>query len=413
MVSKKSYLLKQLIFIILISRKVPKISSSSSDDESSTDTINNDEQRAKQHLQLGSIFTEKELMQNYKKMVQHSPENLLNLNQSMFILLKRKLGNKSESDLHSPHEKLYRDMICNTDYSEEQTRILLQLCHFDSLTHQKFYNAVQKVFKMKGSKEMKTNFELTIEGIQFPYSRNKQKFPPVTITGESKSRRLLEITVEGLSAMIFVSFFLKPILNEFVKSTGVETYNVPEIKTTKVAETEMQVEDKANLSNSESDSRISGTCDVGDGIQEENDDKKASEIDTQGYGMRNPSNIESGGEILGTNDAKDVTDTKNDSRQQSEKPSIFTKKDTKHVPENKTKKVTESENKARENPCYNCAFVHVIENVETLFHDEETQIDFSCVLKCGESCLQSLVRVICLLVVSQDISHTSSRILSM
>ena len=153
-------------------------------------------------------------------MVQQHPQNLEKLSKSLFVLLKQRLGTQSKLSLKSPQENLYREMICNAVYFEDQGMVLLKLCHYDSLTHAKFYNAVQKVFKMKGSREMKTEFKVTINGIKFPYSKNKQDFPPVEISGQSKSKTVLELSVKGLSAMIFVSFFLKPILNQFVKNVG-------------------------------------------------------------------------------------------------------------------------------------------------------------------------------------------------
>ena len=141
-------------------------------------------------------------------MAQQFPEDLKILSKSMLILLKHQLGSLSKFDSQSAHEKIYHNMIHHAEYCEEQNKIRLTLQEHDSLTHHKLYHAIQHVFKMKGPREIKNNFNLKITGIKFPHSRNKLEFPPVEISGQSISRTTLELTVSGPSSMIFVSYFL-------------------------------------------------------------------------------------------------------------------------------------------------------------------------------------------------------------
>ena len=416
--SYSKYYFNRFIF-----RKVHSISSSNSDDNPPTQTLSEDERSAIQHLQMGIIFSEYELLQKYKKMVQQHPQNLEKLSKSMFVLLKQRLGTQSKLSLKSPHENLYREMICNAVYFEDQGMVLLKLCHYDSLTHAKFYNAVQKVFKMKGSREMKTEFKLTINGIKFPYSKNKQDFPPVEISGQSKSKTVLELSVKGLSAMIFVSFFLKPILNQFVKNAGSlkpdllmdddDTHQLlPKKHTSNIGTCNLvTIEDEERLSemgnkkpeylNPEKplDIKSKTTTGIKENMQDvgnlntiEDTTKIESRKPTTNIGASNLVTI------------GDETGTEKKLHKAGDKKFLaFTKDDVQNVQEIKSKKATDV--KEISNPCYHCAIMHLVENVENLLHEERIEIDLSCIAKCGQNSLEILVRSICFLVVSQSVNY--------
>jgi hypothetical protein len=336
-------------------------------DEDTTDAI--------KALQLGGVFSEYELLQKYKKMVQDSPPNISELSKSMMILLKNKSQSLSDLDLSSSHEKLFKRMILDATFSEEENQVNLKLCEFDSLTHHKFYNAIQRVFKIKGSREIKTKFSLTINGIKFPYSRNKQEFPPVVILAESKSKNVLEISVTGLSAMIFISFFLKPILNSFLKSLE----NVPSVF-------------KEDENRSDDSVRVQIT-------------KVAPPVD--------------GNEVF----VEDVTDKDSDG---SPKPQISDEKsfpwlktanviDDQHSHDNSySEEVTKPQNddeqietNITEEHCYYCALLDIAVNAENLLRAENIEVRLKCVSKCdcAGNCLELFVQSVSMLVVSRDIDH--------
>ena len=124
--------------------------------------MNEDIDDAIKALQLGSVFSEYELLQNFKLMVQESPKNITELSKSIMILLKSKAQSLSDLNLSSRHDKLFKRMILDATFSEKENQVHLKLCEFDSLTHHMFYNAIKKVFKIKGSREIKTKFSLTL-----------------------------------------------------------------------------------------------------------------------------------------------------------------------------------------------------------------------------------------------------------
>ena len=335
-----------------------------SDDKDGTGALDDEHKAALNHLQLGLIFSEYELMQKFKEMAQKSPKDLQSLSKSMFILLKRKLGSLSDKDLCPGHEKVYRTMIRDAVYCEDQNQVQLRLCEFDSLTHHKFYQSIQKVFKMKGPREIKTEFNLTITDIKFPYSRNKQGFPPVEISGQSKSKTLFEISVSGLSAMIFVSFFLKPILNNFIKNTcSGETKHLKEQKDSEDnAKEERTGSPKMNTTQSNNVT----IQDVSDNDSNDGPKPEIEKVEEYFYNR-----LEKG-------------------------------KDEKRKAEYENKTVLEDK-KEEAAQCYYCALLHVAESIETLL-DESFHVDLSCVHKCKSDCLELIVRALCRLVVSKEIN---------
>ena len=306
-------------------------------------------------------------MQKFKEMSQKSPKDLQLLSKSMFILLKQNFVSWSQSDQLATHEQIYKNMIRDAVYSEDQNLLHLRLTEFDSITHHKLFQAIQKVFKIKGPRETKAKFNLTINDIKFPFSRNKQGFPPVTIAAESKSKSLLEISVSGLSAMIFVSFFLKPILNQFVKTISIAPTDPLK------EENKDHESDKIAQSPRAETSKTTKEVTIGDVPQFDTDDDKLK---------------------TDKNDKRQFSDSEHEAEKGSKS--------------NATNKViNDTRNKMEETKCYYCAMSHVADNVGNLLSDDKIEVQLNCVSKCRENCLDLLVGSISSLVVSTKINHAS------
>ena len=332
--------------------------------------MNEDIDDAIKALQLGSVFSEYELLQNFKLMVQESPKNITELSKSIMILLKSKAQSLSDLNLSSRHDKLFKRMILDATFSEKENQVHLKLCEFDSLTHHMFYNAIKKVFKIKGSREIKTKFSLTINGIKFPYSRNKQEFPPVEISAESKSKDLLEISVTGLSSMIFISFFLKPILNNFLKSLE----NVPKV---------FKEDDSVNVPiNRLAPPVVQDEVFIEDVTDEDSVGSPKQPIsDKKTFPWLNSVNAIDDQHSYDDSYAEEVAKAQNDDEQME---TSFT-----------------------EDNCYYCALLNIAVNAENLLRADNIEVDLKCVSKCdcAGNCLEVFVKSVSMLVVSRDIDH--------
>ena len=303
-------------------------------------------------------------------MVQDSPQNISELSKSMMILLKSKSQSLSDLDLSSRHEKLFKRMILDATFSKEENQVNLKLCEFDSLTHHKFYNAIQKVFKIKGSREMKTKFSLTINGIKFPYSRNKKEFPPVGISAESKSKNVLEISVTGLSAMIFISFFLKPILNSFLKSLE----NVPSV----FKEDENRSDDSVRVQITKQAPPVDGNEVFIEDVTDKDSDGSPKHLisDEKSFPWLKTANVIDDRHSHDNSYAEEVAKPQNDDEQIEEH-------------------------------CYYCALLDIAVNAENLLRAENIEVKLKCVSKCywAENCLELFVQSVSMLVVSRGIDH--------
>ena len=169
------------------------------------DSSGAEDEEAMENLKLVRGFTARDLGQQFKKMLAQSPQSLPHLNASVLALLKDKCISNKALNVSPNRTKVYNSLVTGSAWDERSQ-------HFDSLTHKKFFNAIQKTLKIAGPRVMKTKFQCVSNAIKFPFSRDHREFPPVTFTGESKSINELEISITGDSAMIIVVFHLPSIL---------------------------------------------------------------------------------------------------------------------------------------------------------------------------------------------------------
>ena len=167
---------------------------------------------------LGFDYSVDNLMQKYKKMATEAPGSLSTLNGPCLILLKENSKEKSVRSLSPTQDKIYDELIAGSAWEEESQTVTLQLSNYNSMKHKKFFNAVQSVLKIKGTREMDSKFECKSNPVKFPFARGKREFPSVRIIGESKSIDMFQLSVVGESSVIIAAFFLKSILKCFLRS---------------------------------------------------------------------------------------------------------------------------------------------------------------------------------------------------
>ena len=167
---------------------------------------------------LGFDYSVDNLMQKYKKMATEAPGSLSTLNGPCLILLKENSKEKSVRSLSPTQDKIYDELIAGSAWEEESQTVTLQLSNYNSMKHKKFFNAVQSVLKIKGTRELNSKFECKSNPVKFPFARGKREFPSVRIIGESKSIDMFQLSVVGESSVIIAAFFLKSILKCFLRS---------------------------------------------------------------------------------------------------------------------------------------------------------------------------------------------------
>ena len=93
----------------------------------------------------------------------------------------------------------------------------MRLNGFDSIAHKVFFDELKRKFKGDYTIQ-RENITFTVRDICVPYDRRKNIFGDVVINGLTTSKRKLLLTMAGDGAMIFVAFYLKPVLMAFWKN---------------------------------------------------------------------------------------------------------------------------------------------------------------------------------------------------
>ena len=331
---------------------------------------------AKALFGLSGSYSFKNLMDSFKSKALQCHQSIAQLNEPMLILLKQKCESLSPMDLLSDPDQLYNSLIRGSVWEENEQKVTLQLSQFDSFCHKKFFNAAQKVLKAKGPRAMTNKFQIKSQLIKFPFSRTKHEFPPIMMVGESMSINMLEISVAGDSAMIFVGFILQSILKTFLKSIeGVQQGNVD------------WSDDLPRPQNKETEKR-----------EYISDDDKISQETVM---------------------IENVTDDENEALIMDELPSEsllgFQKrlKREEAVPHSMTtpKKIAKQNQEVIIpkiiTECFVCALLDISENVDKLLMTEQVNFALDCSLKCVNTvdCLDSLVQGISALIMSQKIDE--------
>ena len=355
---------------------------------------------------MGSIFTQDELIQQFKKKVIGSPQSISLISKHALVLLKQKYEHQSSLELSSNSDKLYQILVNSCVLNSDQKQIELQLRGFNSLTHQKFYNAIQKVLKLKGSREMESRFELTTKPIKFPYSRNNQVFPAVKIAGESKSKDYMEITITGASGVIVLFFFLKSILKTFLKSIeDAQPNNLWEEEIDSLPDESRftQVEGKREIDEVFSSTSISSkktkTYDSevdANKIKDVIDNQKKEDVKMQ--------------EVIEEVKMEDVSSDEYDEKSKVElfATSSIPVPATRSIPVLATSSIPVPATDEMSEPCYFCALIDLAENIRDIVLTDNLTFRLTCVSKCicSGNCLEffveSLSSFVCISEVNED-----------
>ena len=176
-------------------------------------------------LEIKSLdFSEKELRDKFKKCLLTSDIFLSEICESALILYKSLRSLIAGEVWH----EIFQDCIEDAIFSSQ--KVSFRIRGFDSLVHHLLFKELQLKFK-SDFKVDRNVMKVRISDINIPYDRSKKSFGELMILGNTVSRRVLSLVLEGTGAMLFVAFYLKPILTEFwkkVQTSGIKEAYLPE-----------------------------------------------------------------------------------------------------------------------------------------------------------------------------------------
>ena len=337
-------------------------------------SVQDEETLARVNLDLKENFTEHELLQKFKQKVTKDPGSMPSLTKHTLILLKKKYCVKDGFERTSEHDNLYQEML-HSSILEEHNKITFKLQNFDSLTHQKFYNEVQTVCKISGSKVMKSEFQIKLNDIKFPYSRTILDLPSVEILGVSKTRNLMEISISGDSVMIIVLFYLKSILKTFLQ-------NIKNVQPNRLwdptSDEDLLYEDKLEIGSAKKREIDDDSNEDTDIIRKKRKIPNEEENDLEEESVQN---VLTKDDIGHKSTIATAMDLEEGSVLNVEAEDIIGSKDTFNLA---TVELSDSEGDSEpfSMQCYYCALCSIAENIDLLLHTDNYQIQLECVGKC-------------------------------
>lgn len=174
--------------------------------------MSSDQRKALNVLGMKSAkFTEDELKSSFRTCLSRPHDSLLELCRSAFVLYK-----EVKTYIAPPiWQELFEKCLQSGTFSSQKIELLLN--GFDSMAHKVFFDELKRKFK-GDYKIQRENIKFTVRDICVPYDRRKNVFGDVVIDGLTTSKRKLFLTIAGEGAMIFVAFYLKPVLMAFWKN---------------------------------------------------------------------------------------------------------------------------------------------------------------------------------------------------
>ena len=171
--------------------------------------MSSDQRKALNVLGMKSAkFTENELKSSFRTCLSRPHDSLLELCRSAFVLYK-----EVKTYIAAPiWQELFEKCMQTGRFSSQKIELLLN--GFDSIAHKVFFDELKRKFK-GDYKIQRENIKFTVRDICVPYDRRKNAFGDVVIDGLTTSKRKLLLTIAGEGAMIFVAFYLKPVLMAF------------------------------------------------------------------------------------------------------------------------------------------------------------------------------------------------------
>ena len=192
---------------------------------------------------------EREILVNFRKKLKSEPDNIVELNEAVFDLMKGTVKPRIGLKLS---EKIFKDIVDGSIVLRE--KIVLFLKGFKPISHQGFFDILKKKYgKTEGSKFEKNECEILLTFLTVPNDRSgiQQRFPAMKLKVTSSVPHL-KLEIFGNSGCIYVFFYLKKIIETFLKNLPEdvdECYRSPSCEKDKSVETDgSSTDDSINLS---------------------------------------------------------------------------------------------------------------------------------------------------------------------
>ena len=165
-------------------------------------------------FEVNEAITLENLKRNFKSKVVKC-DSLLEINDAALNLLKLVSGSLGKTLL----DRVFLKVIESASSLNNGSGIKFAISGFKSVTHPSLLKIIEKKFMEKNKRRNFIVFELLVKSMKVPYLK-KHSFPPLKIK-TSSTRSKLSFTLSGESSMIFVLFYLRNILETFMKNLAV------------------------------------------------------------------------------------------------------------------------------------------------------------------------------------------------
>ena len=168
-------------------------------------------------------FSEKDLREKLKKSLLNSDISLSDICESSLILYKR----LPSLIAGTVWQEIFGECMKSAQYSPEQLELTIN--GFDSIVHHMLFKEMQLKFKAD-CVILRNTMKLKVTDITVPYDRSRKSFGDIMIIGQSLSRRVLSLVIEGSGAMVFIAFYFQNLLMDFwnkLKSSDVKDFYLP------------------------------------------------------------------------------------------------------------------------------------------------------------------------------------------
>ena len=341
---------------------------------------------------------EREILVNFRKKLKSEPDNIEELNEAVFALMKGILKPRIGLKLS---EEIFKDLVDGSIFLRE--KIVLCLKGFKTLCHQGFFDILKKKYgKMDGSRFEKNECEILFPYLTLPNDRSgiKQRFPAMKFKLTSSVPHLkFEIFVN--SGCIYVFFYLKRFIETFLKNLPEEIdkcYRSPGSDKEICIETDgSSMDDSKNLSTNDSKDLSA-------------DDLNASD--------RSPSPIFKNRKkqvpITTTVESDTDTETRNKTKlveepENTQEPTTATNTMNKTENEKQQENVKECSEKPNSLDCVDCALIQISETMPNLVK-QNLEINLECSYSClkTKDALHDFVCKFCELVCKMDLLDSRS-----
>ena len=158
---------------------------------------------------------EREILSNYRKKLKTDVENIDNINEAVLELMKSIVHPRFGLKIS---EKIFIDIVKGSNLSSKKMTLFMR--GFKSITHKLMFDILKNKYgKTVGSHFERNECEITVDPMKLPSDRSgiPCKFPPMKMKVAS-SVQYIKFEFFGSSGCIFVFFYLKKIIENFLKN---------------------------------------------------------------------------------------------------------------------------------------------------------------------------------------------------